>query len=242
MASPDPAAGNLGTLTRQILDDSHFLVDQDRIWRKICDVIRFHYDNRLWFSERPFSFALTAGRNAYAPGDGFGLPVDLVQIVGKRVFLRYRGQENQSEPLWWLSNEEWDLRRESWETAGTPDAWTFDGRRFKLVPTPDNSADVVTGNYVTNIGVPRFKWNGTAYDFYTPEGATLTGEWGNDWLQTEFAEAMIRNRVMYELMKTLRDPESETYLGAWLESKSKLEEETDSRVASGMDRLVARLL
>jgi hypothetical protein len=134
------------------------------------------------------------------------------------------------------------VRRESDSTPGTPDAWCYDGRRLKLTPAPNNSTDVVTGSYVTNIGVPRFKWNGTSYDFYTPEGTTLTGDWSNDWLQTEFAEAMIRNRVMYELMKTLRDPESETYLGAWLESKSQLEQETDSKTSPGMDRLVPRLL
>lgn len=239
--SPDPAAGNLGTLTQQILDDTHMLVSQDRIWRKVCDAIRFHASNRLWFSEREFQFALTAGRASYAPGDGFGLPEDLQEIVGRKLFLHYQGATSQSEPMAWLSNEEFDERREWDETQGTPEVWTFKARRLLICPTPNNSTDVILGTYVNNIGQPRFRWTGSAYEFFTPDGQALTADWTSDWLQWDFGEQMIRNRVIYELLKSLRDPEADGYLAAWLEARTRLEEETDEKTVGGMDRLLPRL-
>jgi hypothetical protein len=231
-------------MTQQILDDLHSLVDQSRVWRAICASIRFHASNRLWFSERYFQFTLTAGRGSYAPGDGFGLPGDLVEIVGNRVKLWYGGDEGQSQGVEWLSNEEFDLRREWDSTQGTPDGWTYDGRRLKLTPTPNSSTDVLTGPYVTNIGVPKFRYNSStgAYDFLTPEGATLAADYTNDWFQWEAGEPLIRFRAMHELAKALKDPDADAWLASWLEARGRLEDETDSKVASGMDHLVLRLL
>lgn len=229
-------------MTQVILDDLHLLVDQTRIWRKICDSIRFHASNRLWFSERPFNFALTAGRASYAPGDGFGLPADLVEIVGRKLYLWYGGSESSSQSVEWLSSDEFDCRKEWDTTTGTPDGWTYDGRRLKLVPTPNSSTDILTGDYVTNIGVPKFRYNGSSYDFFTPDGAALSADYTSDWFQWDTAEQLIRFRVMYELLKTLKDPEADTYLGSWLEAKTRLEDETDAKVAGGMDSLVPRLL
>lgn len=240
MSSPDPFAGNLGTSTRQILDDLHVLVDQDRVWRALINSMRFHHSNRLWFSERFFQFALTADRAGYAPGDGFGLPGDLVEIVGNRMKLWYGGDENQSQPMHWLSNEEFDERRESDSTSGTPECWTYDGRRLKLVPTPNSSTDVITAPYVTNISVPRFRWTGSAYEFLDPGGATLTDAFTNDWLQTQAGEELIRFRAMSDLQKHLGG-DWQTPLGSWLEAKSRLEDETESKRSGGLKSLTLRL-
>jgi hypothetical protein len=241
MASPDPAAGNLGTTTRQISDDLHALVDQDRIWRAIAASMRFHASNKFFFTERQFEFAVTSGRANYAPGDGFGLPADLQEIVRNRVYLRYQGLTNQSQRMEWISQEEYELRQQ-WDTVGTPIAWTFTGRLLKLVPTPNNSADVITAPYVANLGIPRFQWTGSAYVWFAPDGATLTDAYTNDFLQWDFAEQLTRMRATYELCKSLKDPDAETWLGSWLEAKSRLEDETDEKVAGGMTRLVPRLL
>lgn len=240
MPSPDPHAGSFGTMVRQILEDTHLLVEEAKVKRKICDSIRFHFQNRLWWSDRQFEFALTADRGTYAPGDGYGLPGDLQEIVGNRMKLWYGGSESQAQPVHWLNGAEFDERREWDTTAGTPCVWTFTGKLLKLLPTPNSSTDILTAPYLVNIGVPRYRWNGTTYDFLTPDGQTLTDDFTNDWFQFETAEQLIRFRTISDLEKTIGG-DWQTPLGAWLEAKSRLEEETEGKRSGGMTALRLRL-
>lgn len=240
MPSPDPVAGSLGTMVRTILEDTHLLVAEDKVKRKICDSIRFHFQNRYWWSDREFQFALTADRSTYAPGDGYGLPGDLQEIVGDRMKLWYGGQESQSQPVNFLTNEEFDMRREWDTTSGTPDGWTFFGNRLKLIPTPNSSTDIIVAPYVTNIGVPKYRWNGTSYDFFTPEGAALADDFTNDWFAFGTAEQLIRFRAISEIQKTLGG-DWQTPLGSWLEAKSRLEDETEGKRSGGKTSLTLRL-
>lgn len=241
MPSPDPAAGSFGTLVRQILEDTHLLVSEDKIRRKIIDSIRFHVQSRFFWSDRYFQFALTAGRAAYAPGDGFGLPADLQEICGDRMKLWYGGQESQAQPVSYLTPEEFDHRREWDVTEGTPEAWTFYGNRLKLIPTPNSSTDILVAPYVVNAMPPRYRWNGTAYEFFTPDGQTLTDDYVSDWTQFETAEQLIRFRAVSELQKTLGG-DWQTPLGSWLEARTRLEDESESKRTGGMTSLRLRIL
>lgn len=241
MPSPDPYAGSFGTMVRQILEDCHLLVSEDKIKRKICDSIRFAAQNRYWWSDREFQFALTAGVASYAPGDGYGLPGDLQEIVGDRMKLWFGGQESQAQPVWYLTPEEFDHRREWDTTQGTPEGWTFYGNRLKLIPTPNSSTDIIVAPYVVNIGVPKYRWNGTTYDFLTPDGQTLTDDYTSDWFAWETAEQLIRFRAVSELQKTLGG-DWQTPLGSWLEAKSRLEDESEGKRTGGMTSLRLRLL
>jgi hypothetical protein len=241
VASPDPFAGSFGNMVRQILEDCHLLVDEAKVKRKIIDSIRFHASNRYWWSDREFQFALTAGVASYAPGDGYGLPGDLQEIVGDRMKLWYGGDEAQAQPVCYLTQGEFDDRRESDTTAGTPDGWTFFGNRLKLIPTPNSSTDIITAPYVVNVGVPKYRWNGTTYDFLTPDGQTLTDDYTSDWFQFGTAEQLIRFRATSELLKTIAG-DWQTPLGSWLEAKSRLEDESEGKRTGGMTSLRLRIL
>lgn len=238
--SADPAAGSLGTMTQVISDDLYALVDVAKIWRAIITSIQFHRSNRLFFSERPLEFTLTSGRRYYAPGDGFGLPGDLVEFCSRQLFLRLNGSTTQSQTLDWVTPEELDLQMAFNDNGGWPFYWNFNGTRLTLWPTPNRSTDVLTGRYVKNIGCPKFRWNGASYDFYTPGGKALTGDFTNEWFETEVGEQLIRFRAMYELLRGLKDPDAENWLGRWLETKAGLEDETDAKTAEDM-MLIPRL-
>lgn len=238
--APDVAAGTLGTMVQQILDDLHLLVDTARVKRAIVTSLQFHRSNRLFFSERPLEFTLTSGRKDYAPGDGYGLPADLVELVGRKLFLRLNGSPTQTQHVDWVTPEELDLQTSYNDTNGWPLYWNFNGVRLTLWPTPNRSTDIVTARYVTNIGIPKFRWNGTSYDFFAPEGVTLTDDFTNSWFESDTGESLIRFRAMYELLRAMKDPDADSWLGRWLEAKSALEDETDEKTAESM-MLIPRL-
>src|SRR4029078_3532223 len=85
---------DIGTIVQQIYSDTHGLMSLTDVRRKVLDAMRFHRDKHLWFSERTARFNLTAGRQNYAAGDGCGLPVDVVEIAPKNVWIIVGGNED----------------------------------------------------------------------------------------------------------------------------------------------------
>lgn len=233
---------SFGTLTQVASDELHGLAGTDLIWRKVIDATRFHKENRLWFSERKFQFTLTIGRSEYGIGDGYGLPADLVEIVSRRLYLWLNGSETNRQQVDRATPEEFDLSSGSDISNGDPTIWQFDAQRLQLWPAPA-AEHVLTGRYVTDIGVPYYKYDSasTAYQYFTPQGLTLTGDYENDWYRQDGAAAMVQNRALYLIFRSLNDPRAEDYLTLWLEDKARLEEETDARVSSGLG-LVSRIL
>lgn len=234
---PGLPIGNLGTTAAQINSELRSLVANEEIWRKIIDAIRFHVQNRLWFSERDFAFTLTAGRSNYIPGDGYGLPADLVNIVGPTLYLRLDGSTTNTQRVEWATREDFDLYKSYNDTSSSPEFWNYDGLRLQLYPVPSTSTDTLTGRYVVDIGVPKVRWNSgsSAYEFFTPDGSvTLTGDYTSDWFATEVAESLIRFRALYEILRSLKDPVADDYLARWLEAKAMLEDESDSKTADSI--------
>lgn len=228
---------DLGTMTQEILDDLHVLTDQATVWRKIIDSCKFHRANRWWISERTFKFTLTAGKRFYAQGDGF--PLDAVEFCDP-MYLWLNGSSNSQQPVRRATPQEMDLWVAGGDSPANPEHWDYDAKRLRLWPTPINSTDVLTGRYVSDIGVPtvHYNTNSGAYDFKAPNGEPLTAAYTNDWFLG--GAPLVRARAIYLLAVTLKDPQTDDFQTRWLEEQAKMEEESDARVGGGL-RIVSQM-
>lgn len=230
--------GTLGSLVQMLVDDLHVPIP-DVIRRKAVQAMRFHKDKRYWFSDRLLTFTLTSGRQQYKPGDGFGLPADLVEIVSKTIWIKVTGSEDQRWPCNRVDTENFQWSVAAWGVSRSqPQEWCYNLGALRFSPVSQSSTDVCELRYVTDLGVPKVVYENGAYVYYHPTtGQLLTSTqidaWTNDWLTQDAGHAAIYARTMYDLQKTyLRDLEgaNET-LANWLEMITQLENETESKTS-----------
>lgn len=240
--------GNLGSLVQMIVDDLHVAIPEV-VRRKACQAMRFHRDKRYFFSDRELRFNLTANRANYIPGDGYGLPKDLVEVASKTIWILLDGSEDQRWPCNRVDHVSWEWSKSAWgaSTSSPPEEWDWRGKELRFNPPPSSGNDVAELRYLTDIGVPKVIYENGAYKFFHPAtGEEMTSAqldaFSNDWLTQDGAEAAIRARTMYMVKKEyLRDPEGANEdLGTWLEMIAQLEAETESKVA-GLQELPACL-
>lgn len=230
---------NLGTMEQEVSEILQSLVTKTKIRHRVLTSCRFHKEKRYFFSERTFSFKLTRGRESYRPGDGFGLPGDLVEILGETLYLTPDGS-TQAYPIERLDREtmEWDRVLES-GSLGEPDVWDWWEGGLRLSPAPDG-AHLLEGPYVRDLGVPRKKYTNGAWSFFTPDGATtLTDDFGegNHWFDELGGYHLIKYRAAYLCyQEILKDAEqAQNMLTTWLEERQRLEDETEGK--SGPDHI-----
>lgn len=222
---------DFGTLRQMVAEDTKGLYGTATITRKIIDAINHHKIQRLWFSEKTFRFNLASGVSTYLPGDGQGLPEGLIEIVGRRLWVLQGGSEQARYPCHRVDTETLEDRK-AFSTSSTPTSWDFYGGFLRLDPVPNNSADVLEGRYVSNIGVPLARYTEGAWSFRDPAGgAALADDYTSDWFNNPTAAAMIRHRAVYLLhSETSRDGEAaQTALQLWLEAKIVVEEENEGK-------------
>lgn len=230
--------GNIGTILQWIVADLHISGIEAVIRRYIVDAMTFHRNRRYFFSDRTIRFSLTSGRRDYKPGDGFGLPADLVEIAGNVIWILISGSTDQREPCIRSSTSLFEESVASWGTSKSyPDTWDFRTGALRLSPTPNSSSDVAELRYMSNLLIPKITYESGAFAFYHPTtGANVTADidkWENDWTSQEKGAAAIRLRAQYQVQKSyLRDLDgaNET-LAAWLEAVGQLEDETESKTA-----------
>ncbi len=227
--------GTLGLLVREIADDLHCPIE-DTIRRKVIDVMRFHRDRRYFFSDREIRWNLTAGRQTYRPGDGYGLPADLVEIAGNTIWIWLAGEEGSRYACTRVLTPTWEDSRAAWAASSSqPEEWDFKTGGVRFNPTPESSADIAECRYISNLLIPRKAYEGGAYVYYHPTtGALLSvaelDAWTNDWLTQDGGQLAIRYRTMYELKAFLHNPEmAGEFLSLWLEHVGQLENETESK-------------
>lgn len=228
--------GNIGTVLQWIMSDLHVPGIEAVVRRYIVDAMTFHRNKKYFFSDRLLRFNLTSGRQDYRPGDGFGLPSDLVEIAGRTIWILLSGSTDQREPCLRVSHSLFEEQMASWGTSKSqPDSWDFRGTTLRFSPTPTSSSDVAELYYLTNLGIPRITYESSAFAYYHPtthENITADIDlWANDWTSQEAGATAIRLRAMYSVQKSyLRDTEAATEtLSAWLEAVGQLEDETESK-------------
>lgn len=227
---------NLGTMRQEILEDTHSQVSTNAITRKIIASIRHHRANRLWFSDRSFRFNLVSGQSEYAPDDASGLPSDLVEIVGNRIWVSLDGNDTQRYPIYRKGSDTVEEIRSIDTTPDHPFAWDFWGGALRIVPTPDDSDHVLDGRYVRNIGEPLAEYAGGAWVFKTPDAsALLDAAYTSDWFEDGYS--LVRHYAVYLLFaEVLRDPtEAGAALQRWAEAKMVLDEESEGKTAGGLE-------
>lgn len=230
-------------IRQQLLDDTHSLVDSTTVDRKIAESMRFHKSKRLWFSERTFSFNLKAGQNAYSLGDG--PPPNLVEVVGRTIYILIGGSTDQRMPCTRIPSQRYDSLRMFGITQSQPVHWDFYGNQMRFYPVPISDDDVVEGRYVVDIGIPeiRYNQNSSAYEFYKPPTFTQLmtaaelSAFENDWTDMNGAGYMIKARAAHYLYnQNLKDPEgADAWLNAWLEHVGVVEEETEEKTAGATE-------
>lgn len=238
---PVKGDGTLGTILQWAMADLHVSGIEPLLRRYIVDAMLFHRNKRYFFSDQTLQFSLTAGKRDYRPGDGFGLPSDLVEISSRIIWIILQGNQNSRMACVRVSTSMWEESILGWgNSTSQPSEWDWRNGTLRFSPTPSSSADIAELRYLTNIGIPRVSWDPVAggFAFYHPTtGAALTTDqidaWSNDWTMQEAGAAAIRARAMYLVQKNyLKDMDgaNETLAG-WLEAVGQLEDETESKTA-----------
>lgn len=231
---------SLGTLMQSITEDLHSLISSDQVYRKLIDSMRFHREQRLWFSERTFRFNLVADKAEYAPGEG--PPLDMQEIVGKELWLWIDGDTDSRDVITRLPSREMESMKISGMESDQPVYWDFWGNKLRFWPTPDSADDQVEGRYVVDVGVPVARYENSAWAFYAPDGlrklsAAELAAFSNDWTDQRGAGPMVRNRAMHLICKEyLRDFDAANeFLSLWLEQKAQVEAETEAKTAGATE-------
>lgn len=238
--------GNIGMLIAWVVADLHVPGIEAVVRRYVVDAMTFHRARRYFFSDRTLRFNLTAGRRDYSPGDGFGLPPDLVEVASRTIWILLSGSEDQREPCIRATHSLFEDSLVAWGTSRSqPDTWDYrggaivggaGGGALRFSPTPTSATDIAELRYLTNLGIPRITFESGAFAYYHPTtgellSTTEVDAWANDWTQQEGGAAAIRLRAQYSTQKHyLRDMEgAQESLAAWLEAVGQLEDETESK-------------
>lgn len=242
-------SGTLGSLKQQVIDDLHTPGIDDLVRRKCIQAMRFHRDKKFYFSDRECRFTLTPGRQVYRPGDGYGLPGDLVEIASRVIWILISGSEDMRWPCHRVTTDNFEVSRGAWGSSRSqPEEWDFRTGALRFSPPSSSDTDVAELRYLANITFPLVNYELGAYVYYHPEThVALTTDqvdaWTNDWLEQEKGFAAIYARTKYHIAKEyLRDMElANDELTTWLEMVGQLENETESKTG-GLSELPATIM
>lgn len=229
--------GTIGSLVAHIVAELHTPGIEDIVRRYVVDAMVFHRAKKYFFSDRTLKFNLTAGRQDYRPGDGYGLPADLVEIASRTIWILVAGAETGREPCVRAQTDIFEERLASWGgSSSQPDTWDFRTGVLRFSPTPSSSDDIAELRYLTNNIIPRVAYESSAFVYYHPqtgEQISSIDSWVNDWTMQEAGAEAIRMRAKYKVQKGyLKDTEGATEtLADWLEAVGQLEEETEQKTA-----------
>lgn len=219
--------------TLQLLASSSL---DNKIRHRVLSAVRFHREKRYFFSERTFKFNLTVGKYDYRPGDGWGLPADLVEVIGDTIWLIPVASLEQRWPLERVGREQMDYDRASEvSNTGDPSLWDWYGGALRLSPTPDE-AHGLEGAYVRDLGVPIKKYDTatSTWSFFAPDGSTALGDdFTNHWFDPLGGYELVKQRALSLMYGEVlhNSTKSQEHMTTWLEEKARLEDETEQKTA-----------
>lgn len=177
-----------GAMVQRIGDETGRSTDADAVKKAIVSSIRFYRNKRFWFNEQRSTTFTTCvvGQYEYAATTDYPAPlieIDSLQIVKST---------NAIYPMLRVTLARMREMHGSDNLQGVPQWWTWHHKKFIIHPTP-NSAYVIRGDYLQDIGTPSYTWNGSAWAFLGENAVAITDAYTNDWFTT--AEEVIRHRA-----------------------------------------------
>lgn len=198
LVSTSVTGSTMGTLTKRIEQEIHRASSQDQAAIKMAIITAME-----WFKQFPFHFNqgtaqldLTVGQEAYgvATASTEGWPTDMISPVD--VYVQTGGTR-------WLSMSQITFQNQRWlqptsTVTGLPTSWAWYDHQIWLTPVPSEANLVLRIDYLKDLGIPRYAWNGTSWQFYLPESnAEMLDTYSNDWIV--YAEELIRQRAKWDL-------------------------------------------
>lgn len=230
---------NRRTLKKQIQVELDKPNDGDSIDRAICEALRHLRGEQFWFNQDRLSLTTVAEQWEY------DLPDDFVRLHSDLYFQR-SGSETTRRALTFRTSpwsEEYKhagsdpFHIGDWEAGiqyGPPHSFSIYGNKVMLNPIPDTSGDLVVGPYIKDLGTPLYDYDGSAWDFYDPDGVTpLAVDYTNDWFT--HGQDVLRTKAVYYLQQNIyRDLEgTQLALGQHLEAVTRLRKRSNALTAGG---------
>jgi hypothetical protein len=192
------------TIVERIKRELKRPLDDVDVKLSIVTVLRHWRVKRFHFNEGHYQFNLTEGTQDYgvesAPGALDGYPSDMMRP--DNVYIRSAG-------ITWVPVRQVPFDQIRWENPqdsnnrGTPDVYAWYGQKMWFSPVPNPNAIEVRLDYVKDIGIPTYEWDGSDFFFYRLEGSS--SEWTEDSTNLWFIEAeeLIRQSAKRDLYVNL---------------------------------------
>lgn len=204
------------TMAQRIAQEIHKSNEKDFDYIKLamCSAMAYYRNHRFPFNEADgWLFELIDGQQTYEKGATMDyVKTDGVYEVGEIVFSG--PPEDMVMPITTyckVGGTRWmdmgvttmeDIRylTPTTDATGYPEwyAWFDDAMHFHPIPEGGN-VSTVRLDYVKDIGVPTYRWNGTGWSFFHPRGATLSDSWTSPWLEERYGGELIRARAKWDL-------------------------------------------
>jgi hypothetical protein len=186
---------NWGTLVQQITEDLHYNVRDTDVKRMICDAIKRMQQYRLPHAQGTFNVPVPINADSIKPGAG--LPSDVREIFGNELYISQPsvdGDEETDEAIvTQVSRQEMErmlIHSGDYDT-GTPVFWNWYNDELRFSPRADIEGYVLRGNYVRQLGIPRYEYASSAWVFYTPEGDTMFDAYTSAWFDNDKLSPLI---------------------------------------------------
>lgn len=188
---------SFGTMRQRVIQEVHRASSQDQsaVDIAIITAMQWFKPYHFFFNESTHSITLTADQEQYPVETATteGWPSDLVAPLN--LYVKSGGTR-------WLRLQQIDIDRQRWlqptdAVAGVPSYWAWHAEKIYLTPVPTASSDELRMDYIKDVGIPTYEWDGTAWLFKNPSGAALASTYTNPWI--EDAEHLIRQRAKLDL-------------------------------------------
>ena len=162
----------------------------------VLSAIQLVQNYRFAFNEGTHTFNMTVGQETYevetATSEGYAS--DLVKPLN--LYIKVGGTR-------WLAMLQSSIDQQRWlqptdSVTGVPTHWAWHNNKIYVTPWPSEENLELRMDYVRNIGIPRYYWDGTAWAFVLEDSnAPMLDTFSNAWITD--AEELIRQRSKWDL-------------------------------------------
>jgi hypothetical protein len=174
--------------------------DETAVKRALISAMRHYRYHHFWFNEGVATFQTILSKQSYKANDGSDddyevntFPSDLLRPV--QIYMKISDRWHNLEGVT-FDEIRWNVPTDSVE--GYPDEWAWFNEQMWFAPVP-NGAYTVRIDYVRDVGLPTYQYQGGVWTFYKNEvtAELLSDTYTNEWIV--HAEELIRARAKADL-------------------------------------------